>query len=328
LRDPRSVKMMIAVLLDPLAAPEVRHTLYFDLASTGSPAALDALDKCLQRSRTLPPLAARHSLPKVGEAVKDPLMATYRDPRGTLWGLMKWDGFANEEDLWRVRWSGTAWAEPVFTGFSLYWPRWIPSGQRVKGSEGHDKVIHDLIEGGGWVSRFVGKSDVGKDSDGDGYTDLVERWLGLDPANRDSDGDGLLDGVDKNPLAASRELNETEKALVAAFDSVTALRDLSNEIFVEFSGGIRPIELDSFPGLVLPREGSFPRTRNEALFGLGLRLGAKKGPVVVFGKDNLTAEVEVQESGGYYETAFVVRLKRFGNRWYPVGSRMLWSAVA
>jgi len=41
-----------------------------------------------------------------------------------------------------------------------------------------------------------GKSECGKDSDGDGLPDTVENEIGTDPHNKDTDGDGLTDGTE------------------------------------------------------------------------------------------------------------------------------------
>ena len=43
-----------------------------------------------------------------------------------------------------------------------------------------------------------------RDTDGDGWSDLLENRLGTDPQSRDTDRDGIDDSADRNPLAKSR----------------------------------------------------------------------------------------------------------------------------
>ncbi|MEI6091979.1 MAG: hypothetical protein WCR42_16115 [bacterium] len=54
-------------------------------------------------------------------------------------------------------------------------------------------------------------SQITKDSDNDGLTDIVENKMMLNPNNPDSDSDGIVDGEDKNPRFKSIK---TEKALI------------------------------------------------------------------------------------------------------------------
>ena len=47
-------------------------------------------------------------------------------------------------------------------------------------------------------------SELLKDSDGDGLTDLLEEVLLLDPHNPDTDGDGIPDGIDPMPQVSDK----------------------------------------------------------------------------------------------------------------------------
>lgn len=48
-------------------------------------------------------------------------------------------------------------------------------------------------------------NDILKDSDNDGYNDLLENYVGLNPHSKDSDNDGIDDFTDSNPLYPSIE---------------------------------------------------------------------------------------------------------------------------
>jgi|GEM_PF-5832595 len=320
-KNARAVRMLAEVLRDENKSAPVRRAIYIALARTGSPIALDAVRKALHRSRTLPPLAKRAPLPNLkgeDEYGIGSVRATWVDAKGVKWGLIQWDALGNSEDLWLFRLKGNHWTNPVFTGVSEYWPM-HQTGTPGEGYEAHDKEMKALIEGGGW-KRLVGNPALTKDPAGSGYTDIVKRWLGLNIGDKDEDKDGIPDGIDKNPLTPPRELDETELALKAAFDAQIACRDkLAKNVFVEFPSGIKPFELDSYPGLVLPGWDTLKPTRPGALFGLTIWLGFKSGPPVQFGEDHRTAEVQVEESGGYYDMTAVVKLRKFGSEWFPVG---------
>ncbi|HVT13190.1 MAG TPA: hypothetical protein VHE55_13075 [Fimbriimonadaceae bacterium] len=313
--DAAAVKLLIGYMKNKKTPEDFRNGIFVRLARTGSPQALDAVRRAVPRDRKLPPLSQRVDL-----SAKDDVVATHRDKSGVEWGLVRSSGFGCPNDLWLVRKRRGRWGDAVFTGVSEYWPMY-QTGRRLEGFEAHDAELKNLVELKGWIKRFVGNPDLTKDRDGDGYSDVVEKWLGLDPGKTDSDGDGLPDGIDKNPLAARRPLDDIESALLAAFEAETAERRMEGTLFVAYPAGVKPFEVTSWSGLVLPDEGRAKPTRPEALFGFRFRLGFSSGPPVKFGKDGKTAEVQIQESGGYYEKIDVVTLRKFGNEWFPVDVR-------
>jgi hypothetical protein len=70
----------------------------------------------------------------------------------------------------------------------------------------------------------ISVSEILKDSDGDGWTDIEEVRLGLDPRNPDTDGDGIKDGDDAAPNYAAKpddkesdEVAVIQKAIFATF---------------------------------------------------------------------------------------------------------------
>lgn len=314
--DGPAVSKLIAILNDPGSNVDLRTTIYSEVAGTGSPTALSALRNILRRDKTLPPIAARVNFKSVEGS--SPILSTFQDANGVLWGLGKSEGFATLDDLWLVRKNGSNWVNPVFTGVTTYWPHSIPGGFPAAGFEEHEKKMAALIERKGWIRDLLGNKSLRIDTDGDGYTDEEEEWIGLDPNRADTDGDGIADGIDKNPFAAPRHLSDTEAALLCAFDAQTALRSMRGNLFVEYPPGIRPIEIESWAGLVLPTRGDRPEPDPHPMFGFWFHLGYGSGAPVRFSKDGTTAEVEVRESGGYYDRTVVVRVRKFGREWFPV----------
>nr|HWA82002.1 hypothetical protein [Fimbriimonadaceae bacterium] len=324
--DAAAVRLLVGYLENRETSEGVRQGIFVRISGTGSPLALDAVRKAVHRDRELPPLVRRIDLSSKDD-FGDRFEGTYRDRNGVEWGLARSSGFGNPHDLWLARKSGGQWGDAVFTGVSEYWPMY-QTGRQVEGYEAHDAEIKGLVEAKEWVKRFVGNADLTRDSDGDGYSDVVEKWLGLDPGRADSDGDGLPDGTDKNPLAPRRLLNETEKALLAGFEAETAERQMNGTLFAAYPAGVKPFEITSWPALVPPDEGRAKPTRPEALFGFRFRLGFSSGSPVKFGKGGETAEVQIQESGGYYEKIDVVSLRKFGQEWFPVGVRTVGWAIS
>ena len=74
----------------------------------------------------------------------------------------------------------------------------------------------------------VDLTDVDRDRDGDGLSDLVEARLGTDPGVADSDGDGLSDSEDPNPDRPPRSpLGEEQEIAGAVFEQVMTFEDRS-----------------------------------------------------------------------------------------------------
>ncbi len=61
-------------------------------------------------------------------------------------------------------------------------------------------------------------TDLRRDTDGDGLTDIAERLLFLDPARTDSDGDGVPDAVDPTPNVNSALMGPVERGVARALD--------------------------------------------------------------------------------------------------------------
>lgn len=159
------------------------------------------------------------------------LLEVHKDKDGNLWGLIE-SFILGEYDLWLAKHDGSKWTDVWFTGIGK--------------TELSDKS---------WVSAFIDNPALSKDSDGDGWTDLVEKRIGTDPNNPDSDGDGLKDSEDKNPLAAPRKLTEKEQIIANALDCFFKYKSLMHgtksntyigvkvPVLIELPVGIEPFEI-------------------------------------------------------------------------------------
>ncbi len=153
-------------------------------------------------------------------------------------------------------------------------------------------------------------SEVRRDTDGDGLTDLLEEEWGLSPLLADSDGDGEEDdGVDPFPLLPPGPVSD---------------EDLVREAVLAFMSRFEPGVLHVRPG-AMPRVQVEPggRTRYLPEDGEGEgRLGVETLCRLEVGLDASRAEVSVMASRGRlasrWWTAF---LRKAGGRWFVVATR-------
>lgn len=111
--------------------------------------------------------------------------------------------------------AGRTWTK-VYTGLRYYRPYVAALCSNVPLVDGDQVRIEVSVEGGESAISFpplaqlaakppgpflltARLSDLLRDTDGDGLTDLVERRILTDPENRDTDGDGIDDGADPFP---------------------------------------------------------------------------------------------------------------------------------
>ncbi len=115
---------------------------------------------------------------------------------------------------------GKTWERPVYLGLQQYFPYVVVPNSNLpllNGDTLNVEVRRREIDPASITFPPVGlsfKQDQGnlylsfdlatllRDSDSDGFTDLVERHLGLNPDSADSDGDGIDDYHDPLPLTA------------------------------------------------------------------------------------------------------------------------------
>lgn len=124
--------------------------------------------------------------------------------------------------LLRSRDDGSSWQSPHYLGFQYQQPYVVTGQARVSmfaadvlrlevqvaeldpDSISHPPIALRLRREASDLYIDLPLADIERDSDADGFTDLLEARLATDPHNRDTDGDGLLDGFDDFPQASAR----------------------------------------------------------------------------------------------------------------------------
>jgi hypothetical protein len=321
--DEKAVRTLAAASASDKPQEETKRRICQCLASLGSPMALGAVRKAMHRGATLPPLLQRTKLP-TDQSNREVFLSIATDAHGATRALIKWDALGGPEDLWVVRKAGGKWTDPIFTGRDVYWPRSHPGGNPAKGFEKHEAEVKALIEGKGWIKLYADNPDLAKDSDGDGLSDVVEKWMGLSPSNPDSDGDGIPDGIDKNPKVKSHPTTESDQAAQAAanFFAIGSVKP-NVALMLQLPKNVTPFEVESCAGLVVPQPLETPTPDTGFRFGQWWSIQAvpKRLP-------NGTYEVEVNQSGGYFEQGYSAIVKKFGNEWFCVSYRTTRSAVS
>jgi hypothetical protein len=92
-------------------------------------------------------------------------------------------------------------------------------------------------------------SELFRDTDSDGLTDVEEARLGTDPTNADTDGDGVPDGADPAPLGAAAPAGPADEVWLAAMREVVA-KDVSGQLLITVTHGPR-LDLRGVPLRVL-----------------------------------------------------------------------------
>jgi hypothetical protein len=135
--------------------------------------------------------------------------------------------------------SGLSWDEPLYLGCGLadsYVVRQSSSIPLILGDKVqlHCGVLQKgeryvkTVPGGDVLLEFS-LTELRRDSDGDGLTDLVERRLLTDPGNRDTDGDGIEDKDDMLPhVPASGPLDDVALILQEVFPLIIPAVAIAN----------------------------------------------------------------------------------------------------
>ena len=124
--------------------------------------------------------------------------------------------------LLRSRDAGASWRSPVYLGFQYQQPYVVVDQPRVPlfapgllrlevriaeldpGSITHPPIALRVRREAQDLYIDLPLADLERDSDADGFTDLLEAKLTTDPHNPDTDGDGLADAYDDFPQASAR----------------------------------------------------------------------------------------------------------------------------
>lgn len=326
--DPRAVASLIAELRDPDADPALRQIAFQNLARTGGEAGAAAVIAAKDTTRTIPSLESFIRLDQLPLKAAGPDAKTSDSPclahllevkpnkNGAVWGLIECAASGSGSDLWIARQEDGKWTHLLFAG----------TAADMKGND--------------WLALTTGNS-LAADSDGDGWTDALETRLGTDPRAADTDGDGLKDSEDKNPLAAPRQLGDTEQVLAAVFEARFRFADegcLPFRVYVPNS--VQPLELmgrewvtrcvnaSRKPRLTGQKEKPEPNVSfrpPEYGFDLAKVYETDSNNVILWNSDKTEAKTHiVVYHGPLSATGFDVRLKKINGVWLVIEMQMIW----
>lgn len=153
----------------------------------------------------------------------------------------------------------------------------------------------------------VSLGELQRDTDGDGWTDIMERHLEMNWRDADSDRDGIPDGQDVTPSYRPPTNAEDEDARILrrAIFSMFGLTESPGALFV--ADNSRRLQLDGLPGPVFYREGNG-----------GVRVTWK-----ILEKTADTATVKLTDfEGALSASSNEVTLRKINGDWYVVAIRM------
>ena len=205
-------------------------------------------------------------------------------------------------------------------------------------------MTEEKLGKGDWFTEFVGEPGLTRDSDQDGWTDMVEARLGTDPHNKDTDGDGLIDSEDMDPLAAPRTFGDEEHILEAAFEARFAFVGWGNmPCLVELPDGIQPFEFRGGNWVILAQTTKKVHpiitqiNRGIVVVSFGTpRIDFDDGALPMFGgnpdqspfiwnKDRKEVMLSINAHYGMLAaTGYDVRLKKINGEWIVVDIHMSW----
>ena len=179
---PSAVAYMIEILKDPTAPDDWRHEAFIHLPRTGGEAGVDTV-RAVRAKRAARLLWEDHI--DVGGVTGKDVVSEKTDAKGHTWRLFRSGVLGNYSDLYVSERVGSAWSKPLFVGVytAKTWHGQAPT--EFRGTPMKSFLDSD------WIKILPGDSEIRKDTDGDGLTDVVEKRLGTDPKNPDTDGDGL-----------------------------------------------------------------------------------------------------------------------------------------
>lgn len=295
---PDAIEFMLNQLGDPTAA--YGAAAYFNLARTGG-------ERGLRKQRAL-----LRSLPdRVLSATETKALDERTDSDGRTYGLLQCDVLGDARDLWLAEKVGSRWNLPTFTG--------------LQDQPGAD-----------WFAKLVGNSEISKDSDGDGLTDLEEQRLGTNPSLPDTDGDGDPDDLDPWPNVSKRHnLTDDEQILATAFEARFHFSKREVAGVLVAPNELRPFEMPGFDGPMLWRASSDPplplesRSQGTAKIDFEsedtLESGDPPKELISWNPQHTEATVVIGASyGGEEGAGYKVVLRKFGDTWVAILRQRVW----
>lgn len=248
------------------------------------------------------------------------LIALRKTNRGITEALINCDISGLNDDIWVLRFGPGRAPEMYFTG---------DSGKGILRS---DRI----------VSLFETKG-LTEDSDGDGWTDILERRFGTDPDKPDTDCDGLIDSRDRNPLAHPRPIGDKEKIIRVALDFLCEMQiDRTVPCLIDMPEDLTPFEIDVWPFVtVLKKKGEIPfdtftdetMPAGSAKIYLtvpnydfaGKQVPRSRNQWIIWNDDHTEAKLHI---GNWYGPAdgegFDIHLKKIGDEWFIYRWHQVW----
>ncbi len=255
----------------------LRRAAYMRLGAIGTPESIAALKRVEARWREVVPTASvtgveawAHPASHFGDSSAEPLAAvkdaagiTYAVVPGTMMGSL--DLFLTTT---RTPDDRDSWTRPLLIPERVY--RGVRDPKLVFAGDGTLRFTftqgepgpRGLMEGQlspvpaapkqGPQSWALSLTELRRDTDGDGWTDIEERRLGLDPKRADTDGDGVADGLDVCPDYAPTpaEADDEEAQMIRrAFFASYGLSGSRHLVFVEPKA--KRVHLRGYAGPVL-----------------------------------------------------------------------------
>lgn len=317
--QPNAIAFLIEQLAKPDAPAYIRNKAFASLAKTGTEAAMKAVIAAKDTSRTIPTIEecltpqsiSEDMIHKQDEKTFSTIVDLKKDKEGRSWVLLQHALLGSYNDLWIAQVLDGKCTQILFTGIN----NWESRSQD-------------------WLAKFVGNPELSKDSDGDGWTDLVEKRFGTDINHIDTDGDGLKDSQDRNPLTVPRELNEREQIIAAAFEACFRFNKPFAPVLVTFPMGIKPFELAGWNWVIEPQlseemplsKAAMGRT-SSIIFSFpqrdffGERIEAEqRDDLILWSPDHMRARIHIIESCGIAGggCGYYVELKKIDGKWVVI----------
>lgn len=376
--DPQAAPLLTRLLTEPRWPEGARSLAMQGLTSIGTPEALAVIDELrTSRSRRAAPWAPEIHEGTSGRRFDDAGMfgapvtgaageeagPRAESPDGSVVALVAYAA-GGVSDLW-LRSSKVAGGAFLFTGVTSTYGLGIYSVAPTK--RGADVVVSRSASGpmcaactmieaemappegeaqdGPAKQRVAVRwADLTRDTDRDGWTDLLERRLRTDPARADTDGDAIADGLDPAPRGsgpASSGACAREAVLTAAFFAEFGLSASTVPIFVVGPAEVN-LQYEGYPGPViyLTDEEADALQAEVGLDGASYFSFAQRfeeGPdgeahpvgspldMVEFSPDGTRAVLDVSEFRGRLNAeGHRVELTCLQGRWYPVSVTRTW----
>lgn len=332
--DPQATEFKLRILSNPHADPTLKNQSYTHVAMSGDPRAVAAVLAHRTARRPLRPLAERALKGWVGAGefgAKPKLLAEKTDAAGRRWGLFQSGALGDVGDLWLAEKIDGTWTNPRFLGVSTSkisgFVKPKPPEAKIAGM-----TAAELIKGD-WVA-LARNSEVTRDADGDGLTDLAERRLGSDPQRADSDRDGDRDEIDPWPNVSRRPETDAERLLAAAFEARFHESESDGASVFTSPQGVRSFEMPGRMGPTLWVTGQdshweVPLSQRYE-HGVGL-IGfqeideSAKGVdrLIQWNKDHTVGKVLISVYyGGLNGTGYNLTVRKFGKEWIVVAMKM------